>query len=139
MSGRGAGESSEAMDLSLTFGALADPSRREMLRLLRRGEMRVTEIAAPFALSLNAVSKHVQALERAGLVRRRVRGREHFIGLAPEPMQAASAFLEEYREFWEGRLDALEEMFVAERSSTESNTRVHSNSGSERTGRGRRG
>jgi DNA-binding transcriptional ArsR family regulator len=99
-------------DLDLTFGALADPSRREMLRLLRRGEMRVTEIAAPFALSLNAVSKHVRALERAGLVRRRVRGREHFIGLAAEPLEAAAGFLDEYREFWEGRLDALEEMLI---------------------------
>ena len=99
-------------DLNLTFGALSDPSRREMLRLLRRGEMRVTEIAAPFALSLNAVSKHVRALERAGLVRRRVRGREHFIGLAPGALGAAAEFLEDYREFWEGRLDALEELLV---------------------------
>lgn len=101
-------------DLSLTFGALSDPSRREMLRLLRRGEMRVTEIAAPFELSLNAVSKHVRMLERAGLVRRRVRGREHYIGLAAAPLHAAADYLEEYREFWEGRLDALEELLVAE-------------------------
>jgi DNA-binding transcriptional ArsR family regulator len=102
------------IDLSLTFGALADPSRREMLRRLRRGEMRVTEIAAPFALSLNAVSKHVRALERAGLVRRRVRGREHFIGLAAAPLEAAAGWLEEYREFWDSRLDALEELLTAD-------------------------
>ena len=102
-------------DLDLTFAALSDPSRREMLRLLRRGELRVTEIATPFALSLNAVSKHVRALERAGLVRRRVRGRDHFIGLAPAPLHAASDYLEQYRDFWEARLDALEELLAADR------------------------
>ena len=101
-------------DLDLTFGALSDPSRREMLRLLRRGELRITEIAAPFALSFNAVSKHVRALERAGLVRRRVRGRDHFIGLAAAPLHAAADYLEQYRDFWEARLDALEELLVAE-------------------------
>ena len=97
-------------DLDLTFSALSDPSRREMLRLLRRGEMRVTEIAAPFSLSLNAVSKHVRALERAGLVRRRVSGRDHFIGLAAAPLHEAAGWLDEYREFWESRIDALEEL-----------------------------
>ena len=108
--------SAAASDLDLTFSALSDPSRREMLRLLRRGELRVTEIAAPFALSLNAVSKHVRALERAGLVRRRVSGRDHYIGLAPAPLRAASEYLEQYRDFWESRLDALEELLVAEAS-----------------------
>lgn len=102
----------EAANLDLTFGALADPSRREMLRLLRGGEMRVTEIAAPFALSLNAVSKHVRSLERAGLVRRRVSGRDHYIGLAATPLHAAADWLGDYRDFWESRLDALEDLLV---------------------------
>ena len=106
-----------AADLDLTFGALSDPSRREILRLLRRGELRVTELAAPFTLSLNAVSKHVRALERAGLVRRRVAGRDHFIGLAPAPLRAAATYLEHYRDFWESRIDALEELLVEERPS----------------------
>lgn len=100
-------------DLSLTFSALSDPSRREMVRLLRQGEMRVTEIAAPFKLSLNAVSKHIRALERAGIVHRRVRGRDHFIRLAPEPLHHAVDWLEEYREFWESRIDALDALLIA--------------------------
>ena len=104
--------------LDLTFAALSDPSRREMLRLLRRGELRVTEIAAPFALSLNAVSKHVRALERAGLVHRRVSGRDHYIGLAAAPLHAASDYLEQYRDFWEARLDALEDLLVAAEAPT---------------------
>lgn len=104
----------ECPDLTLTFGALSDPSRREMLRLLRRGELRVTEIAAPFDLSLNAVSKHVRALERAGLVRRRVSGRDHFIALSPTPLHAAAGWLEDYRDFWESRIDALETLLTPE-------------------------
>ena len=103
---------SPAADLDLTFGALSDRSRREILRLLRRGELRVTEIAAPFALSLNAVSKHVRALERAGLVRRRISGRDHYIALAPSPLHTAAEWLEQYRDFWEARLDALEDLLV---------------------------
>lgn len=96
------------MVLDRTFGALADPSRRAILRELAGGERRVTELATPFPVSLNAVSKHVKVLERAGLVRRRVRGREHFIGLAPEPLREASGWIDQYRAFWEPRLDALE-------------------------------
>lgn len=94
--------------LDLTFAALADPCRRAILRDLRQEERRVTELARPFALSLNAVSKHVKVLERAGLVRRRIRGRDHFIALAPAPLRAAAQWIEAYRAFWEPRLDALE-------------------------------
>jgi DNA-binding transcriptional ArsR family regulator len=103
---------SAAAALDLTFSALSDPSRREILRLLRRGEMRVTELASPFTVSLNAVSKHVQTLERAGLVRRRISGRDHYIGLAPAPLHEAATYLEQYRDFWESRLDALEDLLV---------------------------
>jgi len=93
--------------LDETFSALSDPSRRAILASLRAGEQRVTEIAEPFPMSLNAVSKHLKMLERAGLVQRRVRGREHYIALAPERLEAASAWIEEYRAFWTPRLDAL--------------------------------
>jgi DNA-binding transcriptional ArsR family regulator len=103
-----------ASRLSLTFAALSDPSRRAILQKLERGERRVTEIAGPFAVSLNAVSKHVKVLERAGLVRRRVRGRDHYISLAPAPLQEASRWIDQYRAFWEPRLDALES-FLEER------------------------
>jgi DNA-binding transcriptional ArsR family regulator len=93
--------------LDLTFAALSDPSRRAILQQLRNGEQRVTEIAARFPVSLNAVSKHLKVLERAGLVRRRVSGREHYIALAPESLAAASSWIDQYRAFWEPRLDAL--------------------------------
>jgi DNA-binding transcriptional ArsR family regulator len=74
----------------------------------------VTRLAEPFDISLAAVSKHIQVLEGAGLVRREVLGREHHLLLDPRPLGDASGWLESYREFWEGRLDALES-FLAER------------------------
>lgn len=98
-----------------TFAALADPSRRAILARLRAGERRVTDIAAEFPVSLNAVSKHCKVLERAGLVRRRVRGREHYLRLAPAPLQHAADWIEEYRAFWEPRLDALESLLLEQR------------------------
>jgi DNA-binding transcriptional ArsR family regulator len=103
-----------AEGLDLTFHALSDASRRAIVRDLRRGERRITEIARPFPVALNTVSKHVKVLERAGLVRRRVRGREHYITLAPEPLRAAAGWIEAYRAFWEARLDALEALLSEE-------------------------
>jgi DNA-binding transcriptional ArsR family regulator len=82
------------------------------MRRLRRGACRVTELARPFPFALNTVSKHVKVLERAGLVRRRVRGREHYIALAPAPLRDAAGWLAEYRAFWEPRLDALEALLA---------------------------
>jgi DNA-binding transcriptional ArsR family regulator len=81
-----------------------------MLRRLGEGETRVTELAEPFDISLAAASKHIAHLERAGLVTRRVSGRDHWIGLAPEPLRDAEHWLALYRPFWERRLDALEEL-----------------------------
>ncbi len=94
--------------LSQTYAAIADPTRRAILTRLAQGEARVTEIAEPFAMSLNAVSKHVRVLERAGLVRRHVKGRDHYLVLDAEPLRAASAWIDTYRQFWGERLDALE-------------------------------
>ncbi|MGH2650350.1 MAG: ArsR/SmtB family transcription factor [Actinomycetota bacterium] len=91
-----------------TFGALGHRVRREMLERLRRGEVRVTELAAPFDMSLAAASKHVRVLEAAGLIHRHVIGREHRLSLEPHPLMAASSWIDTYRAFWEGRLDALE-------------------------------
>ena len=107
----------EYSQLDLTFHALADPSRRAIVRRLRRGECRITDIAQPFPVALNTVSKHVKVLERAGLVRRRVRGREHYIALACEPLREAAGWLETYRAFWEPRLDALETLLAEEEQS----------------------
>jgi DNA-binding transcriptional ArsR family regulator len=92
------------------FGALADATRRAIVSRLAAGEARVTDIAAPFAISLNSVSKHVRMLERAGLVRRRVVGREHFLSLNPEPMGPAIAWMEEQGRLWRWRLGQLEKV-----------------------------
>jgi DNA-binding transcriptional ArsR family regulator len=112
--------------LDHVFGALADPTRRAILARLTRGEALVTQLAQPFPISLNAVSKHVRALERAGLVRRTVVGREHRCALEPTPLCQASHWLEHYRAFWEGRLDALEQ-FLASRASSRKRTSRRSN------------
>jgi DNA-binding transcriptional ArsR family regulator len=94
--------------LDAVFHALADPTRRAMLRGLARREQSVSELAAPFRMSLAAASKHVRTLERAGLVRRTVRGRTHLCRLNAEPLGRADAWLRFYERFWTGRLDALE-------------------------------
>ena len=91
-----------------TLAALADPTRRAILVRLTAGEARVTEIAEPFAMSLNAVSKHIRVLERAGLVRRTKRGREHLLSLKPEPLDQAWAWLGEQRTLWRWRLGVLD-------------------------------
>ena len=105
-----------AVRLSRTFSALADPTRRAILARLRTGSLRVTEIAAPFDMSLNAVSKHLKALERARLVQREVRGREHYCSLDAGPLSDAAKWMSTYREFWEKRLDALEHLLVAKQT-----------------------
>jgi DNA-binding transcriptional ArsR family regulator len=93
----------------MTFAALADPTRRRILESLSRQEKRVKELAEPFAMSLPAVSKHLRVLESAGLLKRRRLGREHHIELEPAPMRKAMLWIEQYRKFWEGSLDALAE------------------------------
>jgi len=94
--------------LDATLTALADPTRRAILGRLAEGEARVTEIAAPFAISLNSVSKHIRMLERAALVRRRVEGREHVIALNPQGLDEAAQWIEAQRRLWAWRLGELE-------------------------------
>src|SRR3982074_3153574 len=103
-----------AMDLDDTLIALADDTRRSILKRLASGDARVTEVAAPFDISLNSVSKHVRILERAGLVRRRVSGRDHFLSLDPAPLDEAAEWMLRARKFWASRLDALEAALRAE-------------------------
>lgn len=98
--------------LDRVYGAIADPTRRAILSALAGGEARVGDLAAHFPMTFNAVSKHVKVLERAGLVRRRVRGREHLLRLEPQPLRDAAAWLEHYRGFWEQRLDALDALLT---------------------------
>jgi DNA-binding transcriptional ArsR family regulator len=91
------------------YGALADGSRRSIVwRLAAEGELKVTDLARPFDMSLNAVSKHIKVLEQAGLVRRRVSGRDHWLSLRSEPLATAYAWIGLYQRFWESRIDALE-------------------------------
>src|SRR5438477_2629075 len=97
-----------AMQLDDTLIALADETRRKILRQLASGEARVTEVAAPFDISLNSVSKHIRLLERAGLVSRRVAGRDHFLSLEPQPFDELTQWMAKTRDFWSSRLDALE-------------------------------
>lgn len=93
--------------LDRVFHALADRTRRSLLRRLARGPAMVTELAEPFSISLPAVSKHLRVLEAARLVTRRVDGRVHHCSLDPEALSDVEGWLRERREFWEQALDAL--------------------------------
>ena len=110
--------SSEAQ-LDRTFAALSDATRRAILARLSTGALTVGEIAEPFDISLAAVSKHVRVLERAGLIRREVQGREHRCSLEAGPLKDASHWTERYRAFWEGRLDALAKLLEERRRERE--------------------
>jgi DNA-binding transcriptional ArsR family regulator len=105
--------------LDRTLIALADPTRRAILRRLARGEARVTALARPFSMSLNAVSKHIRVLERARLVRRRRAGREHLLTLDLKPLEDAAAWIETQRALWTARLEALDALLQAEDRATE--------------------
>lgn len=97
--------------LDLTFGALADETRRGILARLAKGDATVGQLAEPFDISRPAISKHLRVLERAGLVRRTRDGRLSRCGLDASPMRDAAAFVETYRRFWEGQLDSLSRYF----------------------------
>src|SRR4030095_8683310 len=93
--------------LDHVLAAIADPTRRAILNRLARGDARVTDIAAPFAMSLAGGSKHGQTLERAGLVRRERRGREHTLSLDARPLRQVVRWTSRYERFWTERLDRL--------------------------------
>jgi DNA-binding transcriptional ArsR family regulator len=96
------------MMLDTTLQALSDPTRRAILDRLAGGEARVTDVARPFAMSLNAVSKHVRVLEEARLVSRRIAGREHLISLTPGALDEAAGWIERQRSLWAWRLGRLD-------------------------------
>src|SRR5882762_10365728 len=104
----------QAPQLDSVFHALGDATRRQMLRDLTRGERTVGQLAQPFAISLAAASKHIKALENAGLIRREVRGRTHLCRLDPGPLASAHQWLGAYERFWTHRLDALEQLLRKE-------------------------
>ncbi|WP_242334631.1 MULTISPECIES: helix-turn-helix transcriptional regulator [Anaeromyxobacter] len=99
----------------IVFAAVADPTRRAILDQLARGPARVTDVAAPFAMSLNAISKHIKVLERAGLVRRTRRGREHTLALEPAPLREVVRWASKLEQFWTERLDRMEAFFAEKR------------------------
>ncbi|WP_105385863.1 ArsR/SmtB family transcription factor [Neorhizobium alkalisoli] len=101
-------------ELDNVFHALGDATRRHMLRSLAGGERTVSQLAEPFAISLAAASKHIKALENAGLIRREVRGRTHICRLAPGPLAGAHEWLSFYERFWNNRLDELERLLREE-------------------------
>lgn len=103
--------------LDQVFHALSDPTRRAMLADLAQSARSVGELAAPFRISLAAASKHIKTLERAGLVRREIRGRTHLCALDATPLADADAWLQRYAAFWSARLDALEALLAAEDAS----------------------
>jgi DNA-binding transcriptional ArsR family regulator len=104
----------QSAQLDMVFQALADPTRREMLRRLAAGEQSIGALASPFDMSFAGASKHVRFLENAGLVRRAVRGRTHMCSLDPVPLSAAEEWLRFYERFWTERLDALERELSAD-------------------------
>ena len=95
--------------LSITFAALADPTRRAILALLASGTASVTELAAPFAMSMPAISQHLKVLEKAGLIARGREAQWRPCQLSAGPLKEAVDWLEHYRPFWEERLDRLSE------------------------------
>lgn len=97
-------------ELDTVFHALGDATRRRMLSELADGERTVGQLAEPFAMSLAAASKHIKALEKAGLIRREVRGRTHLCRLEAGPLATAHEWLGAYERFWTARLDVLERL-----------------------------
>lgn len=98
------------LDAALT--ALADPTRRAILARLASGEARVTEVAQPLPMSLNAVSKHIRMLEKGGLVRRRIAGRDHYLTINPAGLDEAAGWIEAQRALWRWRLAELDRILT---------------------------
>lgn len=110
--------------LDAVFKALGDGTRRRMLRELAKGERTVSELAAPFEMSLAAASKHVRALEDAGLLRRDVQGRRHVCRIDARPLSSAHAWLDFYERFWTERLDRLESLLRAAPAETKPDSKA---------------
>jgi DNA-binding transcriptional ArsR family regulator len=121
-----------APHLDTVFHALGDPTRRHMLRQLADGERTVSQLAEPFSISLAAASKHIKALEHAGLIRREVHGRTHLCRLDPGPLASAHEWLSFYERFWTGRLDELERLLREDDARTPAEITTDPQQGDER-------
>ena len=97
----------EDLVLDRAYAALADPTRRALLVALRDGEARITDLAGPLPMTFAGVSRHVGVLETAGLVKREVRGREHWLSLRPDALTQAERWISEQTSFWARRAEAL--------------------------------
>ena len=98
--------------LDALFAALADPTRRAIIERLSRSEARVTDVAEPFRMSLNAVSKHIRVLEASGVVARRRKGRDHILSINARSLDEADGWIEHTRRYWEKQLDAMERLLL---------------------------
>lgn len=116
--------------LDRTLQALADPTRRAIVHRLIQGEATVTELAAPFDISLAAVSKHIRVLEDAELVTRRRVWREHFVSFNPQPLDQLAGWIDNQRTFWKQRLQALDAMLAKEDRAASTRKRTNANKGS---------
>ena len=101
---------SRSARLDAVFAALADPTRRAIIERLSRSEARVTEVAEPFNISLNAVSKHIRVLEASGVVERRRKGRDHILSINTRSLDEVDGWIDWMRCYWEERLDAMERL-----------------------------
>lgn len=101
---------SRAARLDAVFAALADPTRRAIVERLSHGEARVTDVAEPFQMSLNAVSKHIRVLEASGVVARHRKGRDHILSINTRSLDEVDGWIERTRRYWEKRLDAMERL-----------------------------
>jgi DNA-binding transcriptional ArsR family regulator len=101
---------SRSARLDAVFAALADPTRRAIIERLSHSEARVTEVAEPFQMSLNAVSKHIRVLEASGLIERHKKGREHFLSINARSLDEVDGWIERTRRYWDQRLDAMESL-----------------------------
>ncbi len=99
--------------LSAVFSALADPTRREILTRLTKGDANVAELSAPFGISQPAISRHLKVLEEAGLISRSRRATAHLSHLEAQPLREATAWLARYREYWEESHDRLDTLLAA--------------------------
>ena len=108
-------ETAAARQIDRVTAAISDPTRRAIIERLARGPGRISDIAAPFSMTLTGFCKHVRVLERAGLVRRTRRGRENTLTLSPEPLRDVAQWVRNYEKFWNSRLDRLHDFFANEK------------------------
>ncbi|MBN9412960.1 MAG: helix-turn-helix transcriptional regulator [Candidatus Paracaedimonas acanthamoebae] len=96
------------------FHALADPTRRQLLHFMSKSSLcNVTQLAEPFSMSLNAISKHLKVLEHAGLIKRQKKGRMHYLTFNQQPLEEAAELINQLKQHWEARLDSLENYFTS--------------------------